>query len=116
MGLKRFILWDYERATWPYDVICVVIFVFHCFYPAPVVPRSTQNSAGEPDYLVAQPWRVGILDRHRTSFLLSGEPAARSVRAKFSPRGPARPSDLTRIEPILDSEQEIKGYMAFAKP
>ena len=23
---------------------------------------------------------------------------------------------LTRIEPILDSEQEIKGYMAFAKP
>jgi hypothetical protein len=23
---------------------------------------------------------------------------------------------LTRIEPILDSEQEIKGYMAFAQP
>jgi hypothetical protein len=23
---------------------------------------------------------------------------------------------LTRIEPILDSEQEIKGYMAFARP
>ena len=23
---------------------------------------------------------------------------------------------LTRVEPILDSEQEIKGYMAFARP
>lgn len=27
-----------------------------------------------------------------------------------------KPERLIRIEPVLDSEQTIKGYMAFAKP
>ena len=30
--------------------------------------------------------------------------------------GTGKTQKLTHIEPILDSEQEIKGYMAFAQP
>ena len=30
-GLKRLILWDYERGVWQYDVVCGVIVLFIAF-------------------------------------------------------------------------------------
>src|ERR1700685_1483203 len=47
-ALKRFILWEYERATWPYDVMCVGIVCFivftprRCFRYQPRIPQASQ--------------------------------------------------------------------------
>jgi len=59
-GVKRFILWDYQRGVWQYDVMCAAITIFIFFAPRqwfrdqPAYPR-------QPDNVVAQPWRIGFL-------------------------------------------------------
>jgi hypothetical protein len=27
-GIKKIILWNYERGTWPYDILCLLIIAF----------------------------------------------------------------------------------------
>jgi hypothetical protein len=114
-SVKRLILWDYHRGVWQYDVICAIITIFIFFAPRqwfrdqPRIPRAAQitslPSRGElvfwiePELMAAYPQRrqldqVGKLLSTRTG----------------------KTQHLTRIEPIFDSEQEIKGYMAFARP
>jgi hypothetical protein len=108
-GLKRLILWDYERGVWQYDIMCGVILVFIAFSPRawfrdqPRIPHASQISEGvfwmEPDLVdsVPQQQRLGRLGK-----VLSARTGKNLT--------------LTRIEPIFDSEKEIKGYMAFSRP
>jgi hypothetical protein len=108
-GLKRLILWDYERGVWQYDIMCGVILVFIAFSPRawfrdqPRIPHASQISEGvfwmEPDLVdsVPEQQRLGRLGK-----VLSARTGKNLT--------------LTRIEPIFDSEKEIKGYMAFSRP
>jgi hypothetical protein len=50
--------------------------------------------------------------------LLSGVPEEQrlSKAAQLLRDRTGRQVVLTRVQPILDSEREIKGYMAFARP
>src|SRR5665213_2142962 len=47
-GVKRFILWDYQRGVWQYDVICAVITLFiflsprQWFRDQPRIPQASQ--------------------------------------------------------------------------
>jgi hypothetical protein len=107
--LKRLILWDYERGVWQYDVMCGVILLFLAFSPRdwfrdqPRIPHASQISEGvfwlERDLVESVPVdkRVDTLGRE-----LSRRTGKRLV--------------LSRVEPIYDSEKEIKGYMAFSRP
>jgi hypothetical protein len=114
-GLKKLILWEYERATWPYDVICVIIFGFIVFTPRqwfrdqPRIPHASQitslPSHGESVFWIESELVSSFPENQR----LDGLGKVLTART-------GKPQRLTRIEPILDSEQEIKGYMAFAKP
>lgn len=114
-GLKRLILWDYERATWPYDVICVVIFAFIAFTPRqwfrdqPRIPHASQitslPSHGESVFWIESELVSSFPENQRLDQL-----------GKVLTARTGKTQRLTRIEPILDSEQEIKGYMAFAQP
>jgi hypothetical protein len=114
-GLKRLILWDYERATWPYDVICVVIFAFIAFTPRqwfrdqPRIPHASQitslPSHGESVFWIESELVTSFPETQRLDQL-----------GKVLTARTGKTQRLTRIEPILDSEQEIKGYMAFAQP
>ncbi len=45
--LKRFILWDYPRATWQYDVMVGIILVFVMLTPARMVSRPAADAAGK---------------------------------------------------------------------
>ena len=46
--LKRFILWDYHRGVWQYDVMCAVITLFiflaprQWFRDQPRIPQASQ--------------------------------------------------------------------------
>jgi hypothetical protein len=108
-GLKRLILWDYERGVWQYDIMCGVILIFIAFSPRtwfrdqPRIPHASQISEGvfwmEPDLVDSVPEQQRLA---RLGKVLSARTGKNLT--------------LTHIEPIFDSEKEIKGYMAFSRP
>ena len=107
--MKRLILWDYERGVWQYDVMCGIILVFLAFSPRawfrdqPRIPHASQISEGvfwmEPDLVESVP------EQQRLDKL--GQVLSARTGKKLT---------LSRVEPIFDSEKEIKGYMAFSQP
>ena len=115
-GLKRFILWDYPRASWQYDVMVGVILAFIFLTPRswfrdqPRTPQASQvevlgASHGSSVFWIEPELLAGVPDDQRI---------ARLGQILKSRTG--KTQNITRLEPILDSDQEIKGYMAFAKP
>lgn len=114
-GLKRFILWDYQRGVWQYDVICTVITLFiflaprQWFRDQPRIPAAAQitslPSRGELVFWI-EPELVESIPQDRQLDQVGKELSVRTGKTE----------KLTRIEPIFDSEREIKGYMAFARP
>jgi hypothetical protein len=114
-GLKRFILWDYQRGVWQYDVICaaITLFIFlaprHWFWDQPRIPHAAQitslPSHGEAVFWI-EPELVASFPQNQQLYQVGKILSTRT----------GKPQRLTRIEPIFDSEQEIKGYMAFAQP
>jgi len=113
-GFKRFILWDYPRASWQYDVIVGIILAFIFLTPRSWFrdqPRTPQAS------------QVALLGHGNDVFwvepeLLAGVPEdQRLVKlASILKSRTGKVRTVARVEPILDSEGEIEGYMAFAKP
>jgi hypothetical protein len=111
-GLKRFILWDYPRAGWQYDLMVALILAFIFLTPREWFrdqPRATNV--------------VMVSSGHGTAYwiesdLLDGvSEAQRSARAEAMIRArTGKKHDVTRVEPIFDSEQEVRGYMAFTTP
>lgn len=106
-GFRRFLLWDFERGVWQYDVMCALILLFLFLVPRawfrdqPRIPHASQISEGvfwmEPDLVDSVP------EQQRLERL--GKVLSERTGKKLT---------LTRIEPIVDSEKEIKGYMAFS--
>jgi len=114
-GFKRFILWDFQRGVWQYDVMCGIIIIFIAFAPRdwfrdqPRIPHASQvtslPSHGESVFWIESELVASVPESRRLSEL-----------SKILTARTGKKQVLTRIEPILDSEQEIKGYMAFARP
>lgn len=114
-GLKRFIFWDYARATWQYDVMVGVILAFVFLTPRvwfrdqPRIPRASNVALlpghGSNVFWVEPELLAGIPEQERLAKL------SQLLTNDFGKK-----VAVTRVEPILDSEREIKGYMAFAKP
>jgi hypothetical protein len=115
-GLKRFILWDYPRASWQFDVMVGVILVFIFLTPRswfrdqPRAPRASQVAqlgAGHgSDVFWIEPELLDGVPENQRLPKVAQILMARAGRARI----------ITRIEPVMDSEQEIKGYLAFARP
>ncbi len=115
--LKRFILWDFARATWQYDVMVGIILAFIF-----LTPRSWFRDQPRVPYA----GRIAMLPSEHGSnvFLIDKElladvPEAQRVAkaGQILKRLPgAQKAQITRGEPIYDSEKEIKAYMAFARP
>jgi hypothetical protein len=111
-GLKRFILWDYPRAGWQYDVVVGLILAFIF-----LTPREWFRDQPKASNIVMIP------AEHGNAFfiepeLLAGVPesgwetkAASLVRARTGNK-----YSIKRVKPIFDSEEEIRGYMAFTTP
>jgi hypothetical protein len=114
-GLKRLILWDYPRGVWQYDVVCALILVFMAFTPRewfrdqPRIPHSAQITSlpgqGESVFWI-EPELVSSVPESNRLIELSRILTQRTGKKQV----------LIRIEPILDAEKELKGYMAFGTP
>ena len=114
--LKRFILWDFPRASWQYDVMVGIILAFvflmprAWFHDQPRIPtvRSIAllpSEKGNSVFFVNYALLAGVSDQSRAAKLTE------ILQARTGNRRLA----VTRVEPVLDSEGELEGYMAFAR-
>ena len=115
-GVKRLILWDYQRGVWQYDVICgiIVAFIFlsprDWFRDQPRIPNAAEITSlpshqGESAFWI-EPGLVNAIP----------EPKRLAEIGKMLTARTRKKLVMTRIDPVYDSEQEIIAYMAYAKP
>ena len=111
-ALGRFIFWDFPRASWQYDVMVAVILAFIF-----LTPREFFRDQPKPASVAMVPSKLGHQGYLIEPQLLMGVPedqlnarAARIINTRFRTR-----VVIANVEPIYD-EEDIKGYMAFAKP
>ena len=110
--LTRFVLWDFKRGSWQYDVMCVLIlgFVF-------LTPRDLFHDQPRPANVQMLPGEPGTASFWIAPELLDGVPAGdrkEKASALVNARFKTRPT-ITRVEPILDEEKDVKGYLAYAR-
>jgi len=112
-GLKRFLFWDYPRAGWQYDVMVGLILAFIF-----LTPRDVFRDQPKASNIVMLPAEHGTnvfwMDSEQLSSVPENERTAKAsvlIKARTGKK-----YDVIRLEPIVDSEQEIKGYMAFTTP
>src|SRR5882672_11054138 len=76
-GLKRFVLWDYARATWQYDVMVAIILAFIFLTPRawfrdqPRIPRVAMlpGEHGSDMYWIDPELLSGIPENQRLAKL-----------------------------------------------
>jgi hypothetical protein len=112
--LKRFILWDYPRGSRPYDAIVAIILAFIF-----LTPRGFFRDQPRVPSIVEVPSESRVPTFHIGPEVLANVPENQRV-ARLTEILRQRPGKqnvtITRVEPILDSEGELQGYMAFARP
>ena len=115
--LKRFILWDYKRGSWQYDVMVGIILVFIFLTPRdwfrdqPRIPRASGIAMLPSEHSGS----AFFVDAALLAKTAENQRVARLTDLLQS-RMSNRRLSVTRLEPILDSEGELQGYMAFTRP
>ena len=112
-GFMRFLLWDYPRASWQYDVIVALILAFIF-----LTPREIFRDQPKASNIVQLPVEHGATVFWVDPELLNpvpepqrGSKVEQMLRARYGKR-----ETVVRLEPILGNEQEITGYMVWTRP
>lgn len=111
--MKRLIFWDFPRASWQYDVVVALILAFLFFTPREWFrdqPRQTQISLmaqeqGHMVYLFEPRLFQDVPETER------GQKASDLLKARFGKR-----PKVTKVEAVLDTEEELVGYKIFTQP
>lgn len=111
-GLKRFILWDYPRAGWQYDLMVGIILAFIF-----LTPRDFFRDQPKASNIVMVPSQQGNAYFLEPALLENVSDAELSAKAAelIRARTKKRP-DVVRVERIFDAEEDLRGYMAFTTP
>jgi len=111
-SLGRFILWDYPRAGWQYDVMVALILAFVF-----LTPRGWFRDQPRPTSIVRIEGHEGADMMWLAPEILQGIPdSEKSVRAAaLIERQLGRNVEIVRLDTILDAEKEPTGYMAVVK-
>jgi hypothetical protein len=112
-GIRRFLFWDYARAGWQYDVMVGLILAFIF-----LTPREWFRDQPRANSIVMLPSEHGEtvfwMDAEQLSN--TAESARASEASTLLQARTGKKYHVVRLEPIVDSEQEIKGFMAFTTP
>lgn len=112
LGLKRFILWDYPRAVWQYDLMVAIIVAFIF-----LTPREWFRDQPRASNVVMVPSEHGSAFWIEPELLAGVSEGARAERASSMIQArTGKKHAVTRVEAIFDSEKDIRGYMAFTTP
>src|SRR3954453_8870006 len=114
--LKRFILWDFARASWQYDIIVALILAFIFLTPRdwfrdqPRIPHASAISNVRSEN-IGTPYYVD------TDLLR--DVAEQDWNSKLSEylqkRNNNKPLHVLRVQPLRNSEGELQGYLAFTR-
>ena len=111
---RRFIFWDFPRASWQYDVVVALILVFIFATPRDWFRDQPKGSNiilmsslhGENRVFIATALLESVPDGQRA------QQAASLIR-----RRTGKDWRVVRVEPIRDeAEQEVKGFIAYTAP
>jgi len=101
--LKKILFWSYDRGTWQYDIMCVLILAFVFF--APNSSFRNRDAAG------------GTQSTLQAVFIPSGELAMQGAAnvereiAKNLSEKYGYEVTVSSIEPMLDRNGNIRGYL-----
>ncbi|MGH9673072.1 MAG: hypothetical protein ACRD44_07810 [Bryobacteraceae bacterium] len=111
--MKSFIFWEHKRASWQYDVMVGLILAFIF-----LTPRGWFRDQPKPKSVVMLPAEHGAhvfwIDADLLTDTAEGRRSARAQQLIRS-QSEGKKHHLVRLEPIFDAEQEIRGFMAFAR-
>ncbi len=113
-GLKRFILWDYPRACWQYDVMVGLILAFLF-----LTPREWFRDQPNPKSVVLLPAEQGASVFWIEPELLLGVPEAQwpgRAMELLKSQSAGKKRSFVRLVPIFDAEKVTRGYMVFTNP
>ena len=106
--MKRFIFWDYPRASFPYDIMVALILAF-IFLTPPELFRDRPR-ASDVAMLPGGIYMIGPEE-------LAGKPEAERIQraADLIRRRYHESVTVLKVEPHVGAEQEVKGFMAYTK-
>jgi hypothetical protein len=109
--MRKLLFWEYRRGSWQYDILVGLILAF--IFLTPRAMFRDQPRAGE---IVMLPGERGTLQFWMEPDAVAGLSSAQSLDKanQLLKKRTGKPYRVTRVEPIFDSEQDIKGYMAYA--
>ena len=109
--MQRLIFWDFKRATWQYDLVVALILAFIF-----LTPREIFRDQPRPRSVVMLSGHAGSAQFWIEPDLLDGfEENVWTARAnELVNDRPGKQHRVTRVEPIYDAEQDVRGYMAYA--
>jgi hypothetical protein len=107
-AIKRFILWDFPRGSWQYDVMVGLILAFIFLTPKTIFRDQPKPAS------VAMLRNGYLLDPQVLSSVPEADmlkKASAAVNAKYKTH-----IAIVNVDPIYNDEQELEGYMAYTKP
>jgi hypothetical protein len=97
--LKKVLFWSYDRGTWQYDVMCVLILAFLFFAPNSLI--GDRQKLDSTSVMVSLD-ELGSIDQNGLN-----EKISEYLVAKYGPG-----VTVHEIEPLRNSSGELKGYSA----
>jgi hypothetical protein len=79
--IKKIILWNYERGTWPYDILCLLIIAFIFLTPNEWF-RRTEKSATNSVVVVVKASEIDKTRLEAGVREITGSPDAKIVSVK----------------------------------
>jgi hypothetical protein len=111
--MKRLLFWEFPRASWQYDLVVALILAFIF-----LTPRTWFQDQPRISSIVQLPGEAGAEIYWLEEDLLSATPSSEqpSRSAELIASRMRRKVTVVRVEQIVGSEGESRGFMAFAKP
>jgi hypothetical protein len=105
--LKKVLFWSYERGSWQYDIMCVLILAFIFFGPNNVFHSHRSSAADE---ITAWPIFVGSEEVEQSG--------PRSLEEKIKERVVQKYGHnivVSRIDQVRNEAGQLTGYLAWEK-
>lgn len=105
--LKKVLFWSYERGSWQYDVMCVLILLFIFAFPNNFLPnaKTMDASVAFPNPIFVSREELGQPDPAR----------ANEVIAEHLARAYGGPVTILKTEPHVDSSNNVSGYLVWGR-
>ena len=123
-AIHRGLFWTYERGTWQYDIMVVMILAFifltprDWFHdrPAAPLPAAAQISERSQDVVLLRDDRTQKVYRLRASLInaTGGEGVAKGCQRVLQ-NFTGRSWEITRIEPAVDSTGQVVSYAVWVR-